>query len=590
MKPEPLISDEPGDHNASNGIGIIEPQSPNASSPGNQPWAHLLLHWHFVVLLAVIVFFGAIRWRLLDMPLERDEGEYAYAGQLILQGIPPYQLAYNMKLPGTYAAYAGIMAAFGQTARGIHLGLLLVNSVCVILLYLIAARLFGSLAGLIAGASYGLLSTHQGVLGFAAHATHFVVLWALMGILLLWQAEETDRVAFLFSSGSAFGVAFLMKQPGILFGAFAFCYLAVQCWPKNDHGWALLTKKLGIFLLGAAVPFAVTCALLYRAGVFQAFWFWTFDYARQYGAIESLSQGWHFLSDNFSYLLRFAPWLWILAAVGVASVFWDATVRRYAVFIFGLLGFSCAAVSLGLYFRPHYFVLMMPAVAILIAIAATSSIRLLAGKYTSRWIHILPAIAFIAAWGLAVQRNADFYFRLTPVQASRMCYPSYPFAEALPIADYLRQHTGPTDNIMVLGSEPEIYFYAQRHSASGYIYTYSLLEDQAYWQVMQKQIEQEVEARQPAYVVFVNVFNSWGGKLDSPQAAALSSWMDRYVAYSFEQVGIAELSYPDPRYANGFSDAVTVERDTQGPLYFWGDEAQGHRRPFFEVRIFKRKD
>lgn len=37
-------------------------------------------------------------------PLERDEGEYAYAGQLMLQGIPPYQLAYNMKLPGTYAA------------------------------------------------------------------------------------------------------------------------------------------------------------------------------------------------------------------------------------------------------------------------------------------------------------------------------------------------------------------------------------------------------------------------------------------------------------------------------------------------------
>jgi len=33
-------------------------------------------------------------------------GEYAYAGQLILQGVPPYKEAYNMKLPGTYAAYA----------------------------------------------------------------------------------------------------------------------------------------------------------------------------------------------------------------------------------------------------------------------------------------------------------------------------------------------------------------------------------------------------------------------------------------------------------------------------------------------------
>ena len=67
--------------------------------------------------LAIIVFgvTVAIRIRLLGMPLERDEGEYAYAGQLMLQGIPPYKLAYNMKFPGTYAAYAAIMSVFGQT-------------------------------------------------------------------------------------------------------------------------------------------------------------------------------------------------------------------------------------------------------------------------------------------------------------------------------------------------------------------------------------------------------------------------------------------------------------------------------------------
>ena len=60
-------------------------------------WAAVLL-----VLLATAL----IRFRLLEAPLERDEGEYAYAGQLMLEGIPPYQLACNMKLPGTYAAYA----------------------------------------------------------------------------------------------------------------------------------------------------------------------------------------------------------------------------------------------------------------------------------------------------------------------------------------------------------------------------------------------------------------------------------------------------------------------------------------------------
>ena len=63
-----------------------------------------------IALLLITIFFSVIRWRLASTPLERDEGEYAYAGQLILKGIPPYEFAYSMKLPGTYAAYAAIMA------------------------------------------------------------------------------------------------------------------------------------------------------------------------------------------------------------------------------------------------------------------------------------------------------------------------------------------------------------------------------------------------------------------------------------------------------------------------------------------------
>src|ERR1051326_6227468 len=105
------------------------------------------------------MLFGAIRWRLRDMPLERDEGEYAYAGQLLLQGIPPYQLAYNMKLPGTYFAYAAILAVFGQTSSGIHLGLLVVNAATILLVFLLAARLLGTLAGAVAAITYAVLST-----------------------------------------------------------------------------------------------------------------------------------------------------------------------------------------------------------------------------------------------------------------------------------------------------------------------------------------------------------------------------------------------------------------------------------------------
>src|SRR5208283_1514633 len=118
-----------------------------------------------LVLLAVTV-----RLRLLSMPLERDEGEYAYSGQLLLQGIPPYQLAFNIKMPGTYAVYAVVMALFGESDSAIHLAFLLVNLGTLALLWFLARRLLDEAGTLVCCAAYVLLSLSSGVLGLQAHA------------------------------------------------------------------------------------------------------------------------------------------------------------------------------------------------------------------------------------------------------------------------------------------------------------------------------------------------------------------------------------------------------------------------------------
>src|SRR5208337_3135124 len=152
-------------------IGEMDTRTTQNSAPR---WLHLPAPLWLALLLLVIVFFGLIRYRLRAMPLERDEGEYAYSGQLLLQGIPPYKLAYNMKLPGIYAAYAAILATLGETPEGIHLGLLLVNAATTLLLYFLTLALSDRLAAWIAATTFALLSTSSSVLGFAAHATHFV--------------------------------------------------------------------------------------------------------------------------------------------------------------------------------------------------------------------------------------------------------------------------------------------------------------------------------------------------------------------------------------------------------------------------------
>src|SRR6187399_1750719 len=143
-----------------------------------------------ILLIATIALVCYVRLRLADAPLERDEGEYAYAGQLILKGVPPYQAVYNMKFPGVYYAYAGLMAIFGQTAWGIRVGLLAVHLATVLLLFIWSRRVVGTLAAGIGASAFALLALDRWSMGVFAHATHFVLL-PVVGALALMQ--DTTR-------------------------------------------------------------------------------------------------------------------------------------------------------------------------------------------------------------------------------------------------------------------------------------------------------------------------------------------------------------------------------------------------------------
>src|SRR4029077_18119549 len=108
----------------------------------------------------------------------------------MLQGVPPYRLAYSMKFPGTSVAYALLMAIFGQSTAGVHLGLILVNLITVGLVFFLGRSLFGEVAGLVSGAAFSVLSLMPHTLGNAAHATHFVTLFGVSGLLLLVRAQD----------------------------------------------------------------------------------------------------------------------------------------------------------------------------------------------------------------------------------------------------------------------------------------------------------------------------------------------------------------------------------------------------------------
>ena len=139
----------------------------------------------FILLLLIILFTVIIRVRLINVPLERDEGEYAYMGQLILDGTPPYTEAYNMKFPGIYFIYAGILWIFGQTQIAIHFCLLLVNVLSIILLYILARKAYDDWAAVSAAGAFALLSMSYHVMGYWANAEQFILPFVIGAYLLL---------------------------------------------------------------------------------------------------------------------------------------------------------------------------------------------------------------------------------------------------------------------------------------------------------------------------------------------------------------------------------------------------------------------
>ncbi|MEI7639762.1 MAG: glycosyltransferase family 39 protein, partial [Syntrophus sp. (in: bacteria)] len=212
------------------------------------------LKWTYLLLVFILLGSIALRWHLLPIPLERDEGEYAYAGQLILQGIPPYVQLYNMKMPGIYLAFAIILAVFGETPTAIHTGLLFVNLTTILLLFLFTRKLFDDLTALTAAAAFTILSVNPFVHGVFAHAEHFVLLFVLASLLLLLNGLNRSQLRWMFLSGIFSGIAFLMKQPAASFTGLAITFILINDLFRDRPPSARVFIKPMTFMAGVLVP------------------------------------------------------------------------------------------------------------------------------------------------------------------------------------------------------------------------------------------------------------------------------------------------------------------------------------------------
>lgn len=531
---------------------------PLAGRPSGARWAALGL-------VLVLVATAAIRGRLLDVPLERDEAEYAVTASLLLDGFSPYEASYDLKMPGLHVVYAGVIAAFGSEARGIHLGLLLAHLLSVVLIFLLVGRWIGPAAALSAAAFQGLLPLGRGVLGFTANAEHFLVVPALAGLVLLLRAEEKASVRLLGGAALLLGTSFVIKQPGILFVMAGAAWI-VGAWARRaPRDFGRLARLLIVYGGCAAVPLVLLAAWIAAAGVLDHFLFWSFEYAIRYAGTIPLGTAAEILEVQAMRLFRDAPAVWILAALGVAALAGGLEARRHRGFIAVFAGFSVLSVAAGGFFREHYFVLMLPAVSLMAALGVEVLRRGATKRFGSAAGAAMAGLLVAVAVGSSAYSQRGYLFEMTPDEIVRAAYLANPFLESREVGSWIREHSEPDDRILVLGSEPQIYLYANRRSVSKHVVMYPLmLAPPELGERLQRELIDEIETGRPRYVVFAKLAPSW---LAQPSSARrLFQWTEEYLPRHYDLVGLVELHYPQPSLIVWGERARRLDSESDGRL------------------------
>ena len=445
------------------------------------------------------------------------------------------------------------MAVFGQTISGIHLGMLVVNLANTALLFFLGRRLSGNIGGLASAAAWVVTSISPGVFGNAGHITHLVVLAVLGGATLLWRWEEKGQVWDLIGAGLCLGASVGVRQTSVVFVLLGVVFI----WRAAR---AARVRQLAIVLLSSAVPLVTIGVWLWFAGVFPQFWRWTFTEAAAYGSQLSFMEGLQKFSETTPVVIGWHCVIWIGAATGLFLAFRERSRRSW--FVIGLLITGGAAAAAGLYFRGHYYVQLLPAIALLFGMAIQKVWNI------GRGWRFAVALGAISACVLPLTAQRSYFLETEPTAICRYVYKANPFPETIEVARYLRANSDANDAIGVLGSEPQIFFYAQRRSAASLIYTYPLMEHHQYAHDMQETMARELEQTSPKFIVFVNAPFSWLTRPDSD--GFILEWAGAFLSREYRLDGIVDIL-------------------AEGSQYVWGPAAKSYQpRSAYTVNVYRR--
>jgi 4-amino-4-deoxy-L-arabinose transferase-like glycosyltransferase len=412
-------------------------------------------HYRFaalgVVLLTVVIRLPAL---VHPRPID-DEGIYSVVANEIVDGGRPYTDAIERKPPLLFWTYAAVFKATGKyNWAALHLCCLAWTLLTMAGLYLLVSQLFDPPTGLIAALLYSIYQPWAEWRNLAFNGE------LLMNLPIVWTwtiafAPTRSRLRpMLLAAGALSCAAFLLKQPAAIAAGPLCAYLILPAY-RRSRGLTISQSylHLGFFFVGFLSALAVTTVVLWKQGILQEAFYWT---------ISNHDLPHFFLTHGIIMTVGFVGAclplvLGAIFSIGQSTLWEGRRAERIALIAF--LGASALGVAASGRFYVHYYIQLIPPLAVLAAAfygslwndRAASPKSLLATRVIGLWLALTVVGFAISHWyGLAPRR--------APTEAGR----------------YLLQHAAPDERIFIWGQDPRMYLDAHRRPASRYVSTFPL--------------------------------------------------------------------------------------------------------------------
>ncbi len=430
----------------------------------------------------------------LNMPLTfRDPGVFLYIGWRILNGDLPYRDIWDHKPPVIFYVNALGLALGGGSRWGVWILELVSLFLAAWLGYQLIKKYFGIFPAVFSLLLW-LLSL-VGVLQGGDFTTEFTLPMQFAALWLLVVPTQIKDGTRFFIIGALGALAFFTKQTTIGMWAAIVIYLtASHLSVRAFKQWA---REILIIGTGALTVTLFIVGFFAVQGAFPQFWSAAFEYNFVYAG-----RGGTDFAQRFDTLLR-----------GLRPLTFTGLTQ------FGLLGFALTlTLTLTKRFLPkesvpvlavvlidlpielylvsltektflHYYMTLLPALAVLTAVTAWSVIQVLSRWQFPAWVRAAAALIVLGGFAWSYFDNyldQTYIYRKNRDDAA---------------IQYLLQNSSPDDKVLIWGAEAAVNFFAQRESPTRFVYQYPLQNDNYTTEAMVLEFLNDVTENRPRFVI-----------------------------------------------------------------------------------------